>query len=98
MLAEVDKASESVLSLSNRSSCRNDRTFWNDDNPVSDVIICAIDIVRFAFGPYYDPVPNTGIFVDNSAFDNATSSDAQRGSVELGLRMLALVKIRSHQD
>ena len=68
-------------SRSNRSSGWNDSTLWDYDNPVADVIIFAIDIGWFAFGRYYDPVSDPGIFVDNGAFDNAMSSDAQWGTV-----------------
>ena len=84
-------------SASNRSSGWNDRTFWDHHNPVSNVIIFAIDIARFSFGLYYDLVPDTGVFVDNGTLDNAMSSDAQRRTVGRRSRILTLVKIRAHQ-
>ena len=78
---DEDDEHEDESSISNRSSGWNDSTFWDDDNPVSNVIIFAIDVARFTFGLYYDPVPNTDVFIDNGTFDNAMSSDAERGTV-----------------
>jgi hypothetical protein len=80
------------------SSGRNDGTSWDHDDPVSNIIVVAIDVARFAFGRYYNTVPDTDILVYNGLFNNAMLSYAQRGKVRLGLRILVLVKIRAHQD
>jgi hypothetical protein len=75
----------------------NDGTSWDHHDPVSNVIVVAVDVARFAFGRYHNTVSDTDVFVDNGLFNNAMSSYAQRGKVRIGLRILVLVKIRAHQ-
>jgi hypothetical protein len=76
----------------------NDDTSWDHDDPVSNVIVVAVYVARFAFGRYHNAVSDTDVFVDNGLFNNAMLSDAQRGKVRLGLRILVFVKIRAQQN
>jgi hypothetical protein len=76
----------------------NDGTSWDHDDPVSNVIVVAVYVARFAFGRDHNTVSDTDVFVYNGLFNNAISSYAHWGKVRLGLRVLVLVKIRAHQN
>ena len=76
----------------------NDGTSWDHHDPVSNVIVVAVYVARFAFGRYHNTVSDTDVFVYNGLFNKAMSSYAQRGEVRLGLRILVLVKISAHQN
>ena len=76
----------------------NDGTSWDHDDPVSNVIVVAIHVARFAFGRYNNSVSDTGVFVYNSFFNNAMSSYAEWWIVWPGVRVVLLVKVRTHKD
>src|ERR1700758_4924185 len=84
--------------MSYGSAGGNDGTSWDHHDPVSNVIVVAVYVARFALGRYHNTVSDTDVFVYNGLFNNAMSSYAQGGKLRLGLRILVLVKIRAHQN
>ena len=49
--------------------------FRDDDDPLANVIVWAVQLARLTIGCDYDPIPDPGVLVDNGTLNRATTSD-----------------------
>src|SRR6516162_7896373 len=82
----------------NRSSRRNHGAFRNYNHAISNVIVLAIRILRFALRRNHHPVPDARVLVDNSALDAAMATDAKWRGARLWFPSFCLVKVGPHKD
>src|SRR6266478_5263037 len=74
---------------------RNSRVFRNHDNPVADVIIFRVEIVRFPFRRNHDSVGNACVFINDGTIDHAIAAYAD-GNFLRGTVFAEFVKIGAH--